>query len=190
MGTENDLDVEGQTEPPICGLKSSVACTPSPTLAETAGPDATTEDRGSITSTVDTAVTVPVFTPESGHTFSVPDVCAFLETNAESVMLLFFFSLSSLSLTQTPSHGIDAPEAASRLQRHGPNKVEGAKGLSVWTILLRQVSNSLTIVSVAVFAHPHLPCNLQDAIPDPLLTRSSLSRWSSPLPSTITSKAA
>lgn len=99
MGTENDLDVEGQTEPPICGLKSSAACTPSPTLAETAGPDATTEDRGSITSTVDTAVTVPVFTPESAHTFSVPDVCAFLETDAESVMLLFFSFLIPVTNT-------------------------------------------------------------------------------------------
>ncbi|KAL2263366.1 hypothetical protein VTK26DRAFT_7087 [Humicola hyalothermophila] len=129
MGTENDLDVEGQTEPPICGLKSSVACTPSPTLAETAGPDATTAGRrGSITSTVDTTVTAPVFTPESAHIYSVPDVCAFLETDAD--------------------HGIDAHEAARRLERHGPNKVEGAKGLSVWTILLRQVSNSLTIVLV------------------------------------------
>ena len=48
----------------------------------------------------------------------------------------------------TLRNGIAAPEAARRLQHHGPNKVEGAKGLSVWTILLRQVSNSLTLVSV------------------------------------------
>lgn len=45
-----------------------------------------------------------------------------------------------------PRNGIDDSEAARRLQHHGPNKVEGAKGLSVWTILLRQVSNSLTLV--------------------------------------------
>ncbi|KAK4245991.1 calcium-transporting ATPase 3 [Corynascus novoguineensis] len=131
MGTENELDVEGQTEPPICGSKSSVTCTPSHTLTGTAGPegDATDADatvgRGSITSTVDTA---RVLNPESAHTLSVPDVCVLFETNVEN--------------------GIDGPEAARRLQHHGPNKVEGAKGLSVWTILLRQVSNSLTLVLV------------------------------------------
>ncbi|KXX74502.1 Calcium-transporting ATPase 3 [Madurella mycetomatis] len=125
MGTENDLDVEGQTEPPICGFKRSASSTPSPTLAGTAGTDADgTLGRGSIT-TVDTA---PVLTPESAHTLTVPDVCALLETDLEN--------------------GIDDSEAARRLQHHGPNKVEGAKGLSVWTILLRQVSNSLTLVLV------------------------------------------
>ncbi|KAL2132269.1 hypothetical protein VTI74DRAFT_4009 [Chaetomium olivicolor] len=129
MGTENDLDVEGQTEPPICALKSSAACTPSATLAGTAGTDADATDatagRGSITSTVETT---RVFTPDTAHTLSVPDVSALLDTH--------------------PDNGIDNAEAARRLEHHGPNTVEGAKGLSVWTILLRQVSNSLTLVLV------------------------------------------
>ncbi|AEO58434.1 hypothetical protein MYCTH_2305754 [Thermothelomyces thermophilus ATCC 42464] len=141
MGTENELDVEGQTEPPICGLKSSVTCTASPTLVGTVRSDGDATDadvnadvdadadatvgRGSITSTVDTA---RVLIPECAHTLTVPDVCALLETNIDN--------------------GIDGSEAARRLQHHGPNKVEGAKGLSVWTILLRQVSNSLTLVLV------------------------------------------
>ncbi|KAK3306224.1 P-type ATPase-like protein [Chaetomium strumarium] len=153
MGTENDQDVEGQTEPPICGSKSSVvkvACIPittaSSTLAGTStGPDAKTDaadahadadadgtdatdatvGRGSVASTVDTD---GVFKPESAHTLSVPHVCALLETHADN--------------------GIDNSEAGRRLQQHGPNTVEGAKGLSVWTILLRQVSNSLTLVLV------------------------------------------
>jgi P-type Na+/K+ transporter len=43
-------------------------------------------------------------------------------------------------------NGLSREEASARLQRDGPNKVEGAKGLSVWKILLRQVSNSLTLV--------------------------------------------
>ena len=51
-----------------------------------------------------------------------------------------------IHLPYAPRNGITASEAALRLQHHGPNKVEGAKGLSVWTILLRQVSNSLTLV--------------------------------------------
>ncbi|KAL2157262.1 hypothetical protein VTH06DRAFT_6302 [Thermothelomyces fergusii] len=128
MGTETELDVEGQTEPPICGLKkSSATCTASPTLAGTAAGSEgdATDGRGSITSTVDTA-RVP--TPECAHTLTVPEVCVLFETNVDN--------------------GLDGSEAARRLQHHGPNKVEGAKGLSVWTILLRQVSNSLTLVLV------------------------------------------
>ncbi len=93
MGTENELDVEAQTEPPICGFKGSAVCTPSPTLAGTfdstdAGhtdatddPDATI-DRGSINSTLDTAA-APILVPESAHTLSVPDVCTLLETHLE-----------------------------------------------------------------------------------------------------------
>ncbi|KAL2270652.1 hypothetical protein VTJ83DRAFT_23 [Remersonia thermophila] len=144
MGTENDLDVEAQTEPPICGYKSSVTSTPSPTPAsgtvtstaantivaadgnatDTTDADATI-GHGSIISTLDTARGL---TPERAHTLSVLDVCALLDTDAEN--------------------GLSASEAARRLQLHGPNKVAGAKGLSMWTILLRQVSNSLTLVLV------------------------------------------
>lgn len=95
MGTENELDVEGQTEPPICGFKSSVA-TPSPTLIGTSGTDdaeATDGDAGatvgcgSITSTLDTA---QVLSPESAHTLSVPDTCALLDTHAEYVPVSAF----------------------------------------------------------------------------------------------------
>ncbi|KAF2113812.1 hypothetical protein BDV96DRAFT_613638 [Lophiotrema nucula] len=45
-------------------------------------------------------------------------------------------------------NGLSADEAASRLRLYGPNKVKGAEGLSLWEILLRQVSNSLTLVLV------------------------------------------
>jgi magnesium-transporting ATPase (P-type) len=45
---------------------------------------------------------------------------------------------------------LTSDEAARRLAQDGPNKVEGAKGVSLWTILLRQVSNSLTAVLVIV----------------------------------------
>jgi Na+-exporting ATPase len=40
----------------------------------------------------------------------------------------------------------------SRLQLYGPNKVKGAEGLSLWKILLRQISNSLTFVLIIVMA--------------------------------------
>ncbi|KAL2150373.1 hypothetical protein VTH82DRAFT_6936 [Thermothelomyces myriococcoides] len=89
MGTELELDVEGQTEPPICGLKSSATCTATSTLAGTAASDGDATDadadatvgRGSITSTVDTA---RVLTPEGAHTLTVPEVCSLLETNVEN----------------------------------------------------------------------------------------------------------
>lgn len=46
-------------------------------------------------------------------------------------------------------HGLSSTEAASRLGRDGLNKVKGAQGISLWKILLRQVSNSLTLVREA-----------------------------------------
>lgn len=49
-------------------------------------------------------------------------------------------------------NGLDAVQAAARLEQDGPNKVEGAKGLSPWKIFMRQISNSLTLVLVAVMA--------------------------------------
>lgn len=54
--------------------------------------------------------------------------------------------LSIPSLTST-SNGLSVEQAESRLRLYGPNKVKGAEGLSLWAILLRQVSNSLTLVS-------------------------------------------
>lgn len=49
-------------------------------------------------------------------------------------------------------HGLTSDEAARRLEQDGPNKVEGAKGLSLWKILVRQVSNALTMVLFIVMA--------------------------------------
>lgn len=48
--------------------------------------------------------------------------------------------------------GLSSADAAARLERDGPNKVEGGKGLSLWKILLRQVSNSLTLVLLITMA--------------------------------------
>ncbi|WEW57320.1 magnesium-transporting ATPase [Emydomyces testavorans] len=49
-------------------------------------------------------------------------------------------------------NGLSSAEAASRLRRDGPNKVKSAEGISLWKILLRQVSNSLTLVLVLTMA--------------------------------------
>ncbi|KAG8169702.1 hypothetical protein KVR01_000447 [Diaporthe batatas] len=68
------------------------------------------------------------FSADSAHVFGASQICGFLNTDIKN--------------------GLAGAEAAARLQQNGPNKVEGAKGISLWTILLRQVSNSLTLVLV------------------------------------------
>jgi P-type Na+/K+ transporter len=60
--------------------------------------------------------------------------------------------LEHLLLQTNFQNGLDDAEASSRPEQHGPNKVEGAKGLSSWKIFMRQISNSLTLVLVAVMA--------------------------------------
>ncbi|EJT74743.1 hypothetical protein GGTG_08581 [Gaeumannomyces tritici R3-111a-1] len=46
--------------------------------------------------------------------------------------------------------GLSAAEAALRYGSHGANKIQGAKGVSLWEVFLRQISNSLTIVLLIV----------------------------------------
>jgi hypothetical protein len=43
-------------------------------------------------------------------------------------------------------NGLSNTEATKRLERDGPNKLDGAGTVSIGEVLLRQVSNSLTIV--------------------------------------------
>lgn len=141
MGTENEIDVEGQTEPPICGLNQtsdhksnphSGGIPPSlPSKSESAtladDTDAATAECAVVESIPDGAGAGAGAGAEYAYTFTVPQICVLLNTDVDD--------------------GLDTAEAARRLARYGPNKVEGAKGLSVWTILMRQVSNSLTLVS-------------------------------------------
>ncbi|KAK2753479.1 hypothetical protein FQN54_007869 [Arachnomyces sp. PD_36] len=58
----------------------------------------------------------------------------------------------SNALAVNIQNGLSSAEAASRLREDGPNKVKGAEGISLWKILLRQVSNSLTIVLLITMA--------------------------------------
>jgi P-type Na+/K+ transporter len=51
-----------------------------------------------------------------------------------------------VNLTGFSFHGLSANEAKHRLERDGPNIVNSSGGASLWTILLRQISNSLTMV--------------------------------------------
>lgn len=50
------------------------------------------------------------------------------------------------------SHGLSNIEAAARLERDGPNRLEGSGKISTGEVLLRQVSNALTIVLLAAMA--------------------------------------
>ena len=65
------------------------------------------------------------------------------------------------ALDTDPGNGLSSEEAAARLERDGPNRVEAAKGTSAWQIFLRQVSNSLTLVLVIVMV---LSFSIQDYI--------------------------
>ncbi|CAL3965589.1 unnamed protein product [Diplocarpon coronariae] len=51
-----------------------------------------------------------------------------------------------------PQHGITSAEARARLERDGPNRIAGAGQVSVGEVLLKQVSNSLTIVLLIAMA--------------------------------------
>jgi P-type Na+/K+ transporter len=52
----------------------------------------------------------------------------------------------STELEVDVGHGLTNSEAATRLQKDGPNKIKDGERISVFQILLRQVSNSLTLV--------------------------------------------
>jgi Na+-exporting ATPase len=60
---------------------------------------------------------------------------------------MFFTSTSVLTSFR---NGLAADEAATRLAANGPNRLKDGKKVSVFEILLRQVSNSLTFVLAIV----------------------------------------
>ncbi|ORY58422.1 potassium/sodium efflux P-type ATPase [Pseudomassariella vexata] len=122
MGIENDLTVEESTEPPICDLTNA-----------TSPPTGYGNHRLTPHEPV-AAPTLDCSDEESIHPHTVP------LQQLEHVFKTDF------------NHGLTSAEAAHRLEQDGLNKVEGAKGLSVWQILLRQVSNSLTVVLFMVMA--------------------------------------
>ncbi|MBE3109946.1 MAG: hypothetical protein IMZ46_05435 [Acidobacteria bacterium] len=74
-------------------------------------------------------------------------------------------SLSAASLAASlgtdQGNGLSHADAAARLERDGPNRVEAARGTSAWQIFLRQISNSLTLVLVIVMV---LSFSIQDYI--------------------------
>lgn len=161
------IAIEGQEtqeadEPPICGLKSpenhQINIERSTTTSTTSPPP--TERNGSFLSPNDNSIKrdgLARDTPTAGssfvdgkssdgntlnnsigswdgspglaHLIDAPDVAAQLEVD--------------------PKHGLTSEQAKQRLERDGPNQIDGAGTVSIGQILLRQISNSLTIVSIS-----------------------------------------
>ncbi|KAK8063160.1 potassium/sodium efflux P-type ATPase [Apiospora saccharicola] len=134
MGETDQIIVEESTEPPIYPSHLTGAGTPSP-------PSPLQTEKGSSVSiggTTATTTTTTVGTRPSLNGIAHPHTLPLAEL--ESAFGTSF------------GHGLTGAEAAHRLGQDGPNSVKGAKGLSVWEILLRQVSNSLTVVLFIVMA--------------------------------------
>ncbi|EAW11763.1 putative potassium/sodium P-type ATPase [Aspergillus clavatus NRRL 1] len=147
MGIETSPpDVEESTEPPICPLTDtdkSVSnhhkCEVKPELShEKLGYPATREtstlrsDGNTISSAIASLQKDDGGTANSAHTITPEEVASTLQVDVRN--------------------GLSSAEAAARLQRDGPNRVQEIEGISTWKVLLRQVSNSLTIVLLLTMA--------------------------------------
>lgn len=144
MGIETTIAVEESTEPPICGLTNATRTSPpgvstqgstittssiaTPASATASDPKTPSNEKPALESTTDAHHQHPV----DPHTLPSSQLEALFKTSIQ--------------------HGLTSDEAARRLEQDGPNKVEGAKGLSLWKILVRQVSNALTMVLFIVMA--------------------------------------
>ncbi|CAI7565423.1 unnamed protein product [Penicillium palitans] len=133
MGVETTPDVEESTEPPICAFTET---NPQPNVTNRLHTKPCDTDENSISHTDNT-------TPfETQASKEEPGQNAHLIEPSELVSLL----------DTDLRNGLAGTEAASRLQRDGPNTVREMEGVSVWGILLRQVSNSLTLVLLITMA--------------------------------------
>lgn len=133
MGVETTPDVEESTEPPICPFTET---NPQPNVTNRLHTKPCDTDKNSISHTDNTT---PFETQASK------------EEPGQNAHLIEPSELASLLHTDL-RNGLAGTEAASRLQRDGPNTVREMEGVSVWGILLRQVSNSLTLVLLITMA--------------------------------------
>ncbi|KAE8146938.1 hypothetical protein BDV25DRAFT_43570 [Aspergillus avenaceus] len=137
MGIETSpLDVEESTEPPICPYKGHLQANHSPTNVKPEhDPEKDPKRQASTTQSTASDHSRQLDTPSPthhAHTIDPTRLAALLDVDIR--------------------HGLSSPESAARLQRDGPNRVREMEGLSVWKILLRQVSNSLTLVLLITMA--------------------------------------
>ncbi|KAJ5540255.1 ATPase P-type K/Mg/Cd/Cu/Zn/Na/Ca/Na/H-transporter [Penicillium frequentans] len=121
MGIETLPDVEESTEPPICGYTES---------------STNSHATNSLSFELCDEKLEPSINPEGQCT---------IDDRLKDAHLLEPVHIASFLHTDL-QNGLSTSEALLRLERDGPNAVQEVTGISVWGILLRQVSNSLTIV--------------------------------------------
>ncbi|KAE8353222.1 hypothetical protein BDV28DRAFT_111964 [Aspergillus coremiiformis] len=140
MGIETSPpDVEESTEPPICPYQRN--------------PELQPNDHHSDVKTDDTAgnkIQQQNLTPSrfSSTDYSNQDAPGGLLQHAHTIDP----KQLAVHLDVDVHHGLSSADSATRLQRDGPNRVREMEGLSIWKILLRQVSNSLTLVLLITMA--------------------------------------
>ncbi|KAK8112421.1 ATPase Na K transporting alpha [Apiospora sp. TS-2023a] len=153
MGETDQIIVEESTEPPICGLTNATSSTPG-------GPPGSQRDPSTLNTRDPSPFTgagIPPLPPsplqtEKGSSVSIGGTTATTVLNEIAHPHTLPLAELEPAFGTSFGHGLTAAEAAHRLGQDGPNAVKGAKGLSVWEILLRQVSNSLTVVLFIVMA--------------------------------------
>jgi len=169
MGIEIDIPVEESTEPPIRGYTNATNSIPPGTVNQADHHHINSNNNNTSSldpglaparlhrSTVSSAAPTIVASPSENEKSPLPYSAAVPSTDAVVAIV------SNEPHTRNPAeletllktsiqHGLTSSDAARRLEQDGPNKVEGAKGLSLWTILVRQVSNALTMVLFIVMA--------------------------------------
>ncbi|KAJ5212093.1 ATPase P-type K/Mg/Cd/Cu/Zn/Na/Ca/Na/H-transporter [Penicillium cinerascens] len=129
MGIETLPDVEESTEPPICDFT-----------------EPTTNPHATASISFEPCHPDEKSTPTPGRSSS-----EILEDQAKHAHLLEPSDIAALAQTDL-QNGISDTEARLRFTRDGPNVIREIKGVSVWGIILRQVSNSLTIVLLITMA--------------------------------------
>lgn len=92
--------------------------------------------------------TTAVDTVTANSTVDSFDAAAPHAATPEAISLLFKVDLKA---------GLTSQEAEERLARDGPNKLTSDKGVTWWSVLLRQVSNSLTLVRKLRLSHLDRP---------------------------------
>jgi Na+-exporting ATPase len=137
MGIETSPpDVEESTEPPICPFTdrhTSISSNHTCEVKAELGADK-----------LEYPATLEVSTPQPYKTANA----AFNNDDESSAHCAHTLSPEQLAtlLQVDVQNGLSSTEAATRLERDGPNRVQEIEGVSTWKILLRQVSNSLTMV--------------------------------------------
>lgn len=147
MGVETTPDVEESTEPPICPFTET---NPQPNVTNRLHTKPCDTDKNSISHTDNTTPFETQASKEepgqNAHLIEPSELASLLHTDLRCVNIWCTSAWSDVFINTHVRNGLAGTEAASRLQRDGPNTVREMEGVSIWGIFLRQVSNSLTLV--------------------------------------------